>query len=113
MFEKVWESNGLKCAIRKNHLGAFCGYVEVPEGHPFHEKHYWADGSIENMPVHGGITYSGTMLEKLGCDWCLGFDMCHACDGHYTEQGAWVYERTLEECVEETERLAELIAGIE
>lgn len=31
-------SHGLACAIIKGPLGAWCGYVSVPEGHPLHGK---------------------------------------------------------------------------
>lgn len=55
-----------------NRLGFRCGYVLVPEGHPWHGLHY------RDIPgeVHGGLTYSDTE----GDDWAIGFDCAHSCD---------------------------------
>ena len=33
-------SHGLECAIRKNNLGALCGYVAVAPEHPLYGMHY-------------------------------------------------------------------------
>lgn len=71
------------------------GYVAVPPGHPWHGKHY---DDLDNIDVHGGLTYS----ESTPCDvmdngmsgvsyidggdeipdgwWVLGFDTCHCYD---------------------------------
>ena len=35
-----FEAEGLKCAIRKGPMGHLCGYVAVPESHPWHGKSY-------------------------------------------------------------------------
>lgn len=64
------EATGLPCLVKRNHLGALCGYVGVPEGHPAFEMGYDAvhdlfpnwdeEGALE---VHGGITYAAHCQE--------------------------------------------------
>lgn len=55
----------LDCMLVRNHHGAWCGYVGVQPGHPWHGKDYQ---SIEmDVQVHGGLTYSNK---------CAG-DICH------------------------------------
>jgi hypothetical protein len=90
----VWvdDETDLDCMIVRNRSGALCGYVGVPEGHPWHGSGY---DDIEPH-VHGGLTFAGfcepgvkeeahaichTVLpgrpEKV---WWLGFDCVHALD---------------------------------
>lgn len=87
-----WEHAGMRCVRRCGILGAPCGYVEVPEGHPLYGVEFW-DMACE-PDVYGGVTYTG----DLGVDgaWFVGFDMAHYGDF-----------RTGDECERETERLAE------
>ena len=91
----VWvdDDTGLDCMIVRNRSGALCGYVGVPEGHPWHGKDY---DSIEPYPdVHGGLTFAApcaegkTENEYAICHnpqgrpdnvWWLGFDCAHAWD---------------------------------
>ena len=55
------EATGYPCLIVRNRLGALCGYVGVPEGHPWHGKDY---DDIEPCPdVHGGLTYADSCQE--------------------------------------------------
>ncbi len=35
-----FEAHDLKCAMRRNHMGAWCGYVRVGEDHPLHNVKY-------------------------------------------------------------------------
>lgn len=94
------EATGLDCLIHRSPLGALCGYVGVPPGHPSHGLDYDAvtvgpgeDGYYPD--VHGGLTYAGpcaeTDDESVGiCHvpgpgrpadvWWLGFDCGHSCD---------------------------------
>jgi hypothetical protein len=87
------EATGLPCLIKRSGLsGALCGYVGVPEGHPWHGKDYQDLDDV--VGVHGGLTYAdsceegpeGTTIchvpgpgepEPL---WWLGFDCHHAWD---------------------------------
>ncbi len=47
-------------AVRQPNHGAWCGYVAVPPGHPWH-------GTEPDARVHGGVTYGSK---------CFG-DICH------------------------------------
>lgn len=77
---------GFDCLLNRNPMGAWCGYVAVPEGHPIHGKHY----DEVDVEVHGGLTYAhkcqGTICHAVaeGEDddrlWWFGFDCAHAWD---------------------------------
>ncbi len=58
-----FEYAGFPCLVKRNHSGAWCGYVAVPPGHIYHGADY-NDVAVE---VHGGLTYG---------DLCSG-DICH------------------------------------
>lgn len=112
-------------AVRGPH-GAWCGYVGVPPGHPWHGR----DPFDLGVDVHGGLNYASTCIGVI-CHqplpgepdnvWWLGFDCSHTFDlapetealvrkvtdwfrgtrgGHY-----W----TLDEVREEVSRLAEQV----
>jgi len=76
---------GFSCLLLRSHVGAWCGYVGVPETHPAFGKDY-DDVEVE---VHGGLTYMGLCRESI-CHvpipgmpekvWWLGFDMIHSHD---------------------------------
>ena len=87
-------ATGLPCLIVRNHGGALCGYVGVPEGHPAYRKHYDHD-VLQSINVHGGLTFSdhcakGESEERHVCHvpapgesdnvWWLGFDCAHLGD---------------------------------
>lgn len=71
--------------LRRENHGALCGYVGVPETHPYFKKEYH---EIENINVHGDLTFSDECSEnELGvCHpgyekvWWLGFDCLHSGD---------------------------------
>ena len=84
-----WVHNGLDCLIVRGPLGALCGYVGIPEGHPMfgHDE--------VDVDVHGGLTFAGrcrpTKDDARGvCHpkegaaneivWWLGFDCAHIWD---------------------------------
>jgi hypothetical protein len=82
-------ATGLDCLVVRNRMGALCGYVGVPPGHPWHGLDY----SGVHAQVHGGLTYSAACTgdEEAGvCHvpepgrpedvWWLGFDCCHGMD---------------------------------
>lgn len=52
----VWvdEKTGLDCMIHRGSMGALCGYVGVPEGHPAYEQNY----DDVDVNVHGWLTYA-------------------------------------------------------
>lgn len=68
------EATGLPCLIVRSPVGALCGYVGVPEGHPWFgiaynertdrapetDDHDWSAERPESViDVHGGLTFSG------------------------------------------------------
>lgn len=83
----VDEETDLDCLIVRNRLGALCGYVGVPEGHPYFGLHY------RDVPVHvhGGLTFARTCADGDDVQdvchvpepgrpehvWWLGFDCSH------------------------------------
>jgi hypothetical protein len=93
--------HGLRYAVVVTILGHRCGYVAVPDSHPWHGLAYnsRADGAPHSedpddyfdqldehieakIGVHGGLTYSGTLkgIEGLEPGWWFGFDCAHAGD---------------------------------
>jgi hypothetical protein len=86
------EATGYACLIKRGPVGALCGYVGVPEGHPWHGKDY--DDITPYPEVHGGLTYASLCQEgpegETICHmaapgepeplWWLGFDCAHAGD---------------------------------
>lgn len=57
----------LDCLAVRNHMGAWCGYVGVPPGHPSYGKY------DDQFSVHGGITFA-SMCEE---DAPEGYGICH------------------------------------
>lgn len=91
------EQTGLPCLIVRGPVGALCGYVAVPPGHPWHGKGY----DEVDASAHGGLTYA----DKCGghiCHvpapgepddvWWLGFDCGHG--GDITPSMAGFYAKT-------------------
>jgi hypothetical protein len=112
----AFEAHGFACVALRPHAstGNLCGYVGVPEGHPWHGKDYDRIGA----DAHGGLTYAAKARWPVtaGDDdrrWWVGFDCAHLGDlvpglgsTHYYDSAyrdlAWVRD--------ETERLAEQAA---
>jgi hypothetical protein len=77
-----WRAHGFPCLIVRNRLGALCGYVGLPPGHPHHGNGY---GNVP-VDVHGGLTYANKCGGHI-CHvpapgepddvWWLGFDCLH------------------------------------
>lgn len=85
------EETGLPCLVVRGPMGALCGYVGVPNGHPWHGRQF---DEIE-ANVHGGLTYSSSCMKEMPEDvaichvpdegepddvWWLGFDCAHGWD---------------------------------
>lgn len=85
------EATGLPCLILRSPSGGnWCGYVGVPQGHPYHGKDY----KDVDVDVHGSLTFSDgcsqgdeavSICHKVEAGesdsvWWLGFD-CH----HYKD----------------------------
>lgn len=91
--KKQWrdEATDLACLIHRNDGGAWCGYVGVPPGHPFHGKDY----DEVSVDAHGGLTFAAGCGHSADpsrgiCHvpspgepddvWWLGFDCSHLGD---------------------------------
>jgi hypothetical protein len=116
-----WRYRGTPCLIVRGPIGALCGYVAVPPGHPWHGVDY----EKVDAPAHGGLTYSDRCQENgFVCHtpqegepaevWWLGFDCAHANDlsPAYMALGArlrfqWQTYRDLAYVRREVERLAD------
>lgn len=63
--------------IKLNSLNVLCGYVILPENHPFIGIDLY-DGNCENplygLDVHGGVTFADYINED---DYAIGFDCGH------------------------------------
>jgi len=94
--KRQWQdpATGLPCLIVRGPMGAWCGYVGVPRGHPYYKVSY--HDLPDDIEVHGGITFSNhcdprpQAVEHGICHipgegesddvWWLGFDCAHAFD---------------------------------
>lgn len=77
-----WIEEGLDCLIVRNHIGALCGYVGVPEQHPCFGQDY---DSVD-VEVHGGLTFSDTCHPRESE--CRG--ICHPKEGAANETVWWL-----------------------
>ncbi|WP_374335426.1 hypothetical protein [Methyloversatilis sp.] len=94
-----FKHSGLKCVIRRNDMGAWCGYVQLPKGKlldqvqraenrrrvcPIRKRIVKSSGysayALRGVAVHGGLTYCGKLRRNTGGIerglW-LGFDCAH------------------------------------
>lgn len=82
-----WRAHGLPCLIVRNRMGALCGYVGLPPGHPYHGHPYnSAEFDPEAVSVHGGLSFANECgghichVPEAGepaAVWWLGFDCGH------------------------------------
>lgn len=132
------ECTGIACVLLRNKLGAWCGYVEVPPGHPWHGVDFAAaKAAPEGIPepdVHGGATFSSPFrgdwmcvgeLEQRSADgssW-IGFDCSHGGDvvpgllafkrRMWGDQGNdFETYKTIDYAREETKKLARQVAAV-
>lgn len=80
-----WEHAGFACMALRNDMGSWCGYVGVPNTHPF----YGVSDEFNGIDVHGSVTYASKCaghichVPKPGMPddvWWIGFDCGHAFD---------------------------------
>jgi hypothetical protein len=70
----------LRCLMKRNSSGSWCGYASVSKGHPFYGMNYNNYEDLHELHiVHGGLTYSGPDSDDSEL-WWFGFDTCHAFD---------------------------------
>ena len=109
------EDTGFLCLVVRGPVGALCGYVSVPEGHPWHgigysepldgtDKNYddpdwWRKPTPEKVTdVHGGLTYSGEGVRGAPeGHWWFGFDCAHAGDFAPAMHNLLSWERSMME----------------
>ena len=127
---------GLDCLLHRGPSGAWCGYVGVKPGHPWHGVGYstcpiscgvnYCDHRPEHrLDVHGGLTYAaacgGHICHRSAAAeprWWFGFDCAHAGDISPAYQNIAVFTdlgevyRDVAYVQGETERLAEQLAAI-
>lgn len=79
------DATDLHCLMKRSPAsGAWCGYVGVPPGHPWHGKGY----DEVSVAVHGWLTYGEPYSPVTGLwhvpgpedVWWLGFDCAHTGD---------------------------------
>lgn len=80
-----FSSHGFDCLMVRNvTMGHWCGYVGVPNTHPYFGQHY----DKCDVDVHGGLTYCDS-CQDIVCHladidseplWWLGFDCAHFMD---------------------------------
>lgn len=66
----------------------YCGYVEIPREHPLYGK-YYDDKKVEELDVHGGITFAGQDIDT-GKGWWIGFDCAHFGDNIHVQNREYV-----------------------
>ena len=84
--KKQWEdpTTHLPCLIVRNHGGALCGYVGVPQGHPWHGKSY-SEEALYDISVHGGLTFA----KGCGHDADPSTGICHLPDPGEPDNTWW------------------------
>jgi hypothetical protein len=79
------EHAGFQWMVIHNGFGYRCGYVRIPRGHPWHGKTYDDLNDLDEVSIHGGLTFSRAdqPCDQGGADdaWWIGFDCAHAGDG--------------------------------
>ena len=79
IIQSDFKSSGYRCVVLALDLGHRCGYVEIPKKHPLYRKYYC---HVNNIKVHGGLTFSGQNYKVFNSrGWFLGFDCAHFRDG--------------------------------
>lgn len=80
--ELAWvdEATGLKCCILRNHSDCYCGYVEIPEGHPLHGLDY-------NDPVPASLSTAAKAVHEAPVGKRGSIDILHAAVNSAYERG--------------------------
>lgn len=121
-----WDAEGLPCALVRNLMGAWCGYVGLPPGHPDNGKRPHELDDVVN--VHCGVTYAGAPTTGLRAACALrehevalpsmfwvGFDCAHGDRDVFPSEPTYIrieldkefcFYKTMAWVKTETERLA-------
>lgn len=124
LVEKTFTYKDYPCEIiRADEFSHLCGYVGIPENHPYYKKSYSKIEVMDNYPtVHGGITFSegyDPITSEKSDLWWLGFDCAHSGDwsaftsiGHISPNEAGLHNWTIEEVEEELESFVDQLSEI-
>lgn len=81
-------------ASGKDDRGWGNGYLGIPPEHPWYNKNY---NEIDNVVIHGGLTWSESHLPNWNKDsddfWWLGFDTAHGGDNKKCYDQTYVEEQ--------------------
>lgn len=107
---KTWVESisSLQCFLVLNPLGAYCGYIEIPQGHKLYLLEY-RNLFEDSYSVHGGITWLGDgqrISKELYGKWLIGFDCMH-----FGDDVAWEIKSYHEAAAGKT--LSEVFAELE
>lgn len=80
--------------------GYYCGYVALPFTHPYYGIRYQF---IDDLDVHGGLTFSGTLHDIAPDKYLLGFDCGHSGDDIRVQDENY----TLRQCMKLVDQLIE------
>lgn len=72
-----------------------CAYIELEKSHPLYKKHYdFSDSPLDEMPVHGGVTYTEEYLRVANIynSWIIGWDYAHLGDYYSVPEYCKEYE---------------------
>lgn len=81
-------------ARRVPDMGHWCGYIRVPEGHPWSRAAGFNDPAVCGVNVHGGVTFVGRVdgAVQIGFDCAHWMDIVPVTEGYLTEphtNGLW------------------------
>ncbi len=91
----AFELGGFRCVLDRDSSGAWCGYIGIPPGHPWHGLYY---GDVK-ASAHQGLTYGRqdvparlTSGAPADLHW-FGFDCAHTGSGDLTPAWATWHQR--------------------
>ena len=115
-----FEHKGLTCLVQRAlSTLSWCGYVQLPKGHPYYGKYY---AELEDkLEVHGSVTYADSIRDE---GYWIGFDCAHAYDlspmnylvGRLTGCDYAVGDdsyKTIKYAIKETKQLAEQLKEVQ
>lgn len=90
------------CRIRRGPFGAWCGYVMLPDGHPWLAEGRHIEYEVLVSEVHGGISYKNG--SEIGFDCSHAGDLCPGIKEYETRTRPEAY-RNMKYAIEHCERL--------
>jgi len=101
-FTTYEDNTGYQCSIKRNIAGVWCGYVTLPESHPYYTSN--KDDLKHIISVHGKLSYSNSGT--------FGFDC--ACKNDYVPKNPksnckyWTAEMVKKEVINMAQQFEEL-----